>query len=87
MTSHLASVVRCLLDCLADPCVFDGHLVSDSLLHGAVILRTVPPATLDEIYSALRLCESERWVTSVRGKLGALRWAITDAGIAARREM
>ena len=87
MNSHGQQIVRALLDVLNDPRGVDGGLISEGLLHGAVMHRTRPPATLAEFEDALNLCEREQWITSQRGKLGALRWAITDAGIVARRDM
>ena len=87
MNSHSQQIIRALLDVLNDPHGVDGGLLAEALLHGAVMQRTRPPATLDEFENALRFCEREQWITSQRSKIGALRWAITDAGIVARRDM
>ena len=86
MNSHQQQTVRAILDVLAEPEGVNGGLMAEALLHGAVHLKTNPPATLAEFESALQFCERQKWVTSQRGKLGSLRWAITDAGQVAKRE-
>lgn len=87
LTAHQQQIARAIMDVLSDPEGASGGLIAESVLHGAVRQVTTPPASLAEFEEALRFCEGQRWVTSQRGKLTALRWAITDEGRVARRDM
>lgn len=87
MNAHQERTIKAVLDALDDPDVFDGGLIDEPQLHGAVMQRTTPPAQIAEFDDALHYCASHKWITSQRGRLNKLRWAITDAGRVARRDM
>ncbi len=87
MTPHAEQTIRTLLDILIDPLGVDGGLESEPLLHGAVRIKAQPPATMDEFEAALAFCSAKKWITSVRGETGRLRWKVTDLGRAARKDL
>lgn len=86
MTAHQEQTLRALLAALIDADAFDGGLIDEPQLHGAVLLRTTPPATLTEFEEALHHAEKLKWIVSQRGKYGRNRWTATDLGRIARRE-
>ena len=87
MNAHQEQVIRALLDTLIDPLGVDGGLMAEPLLHGATAQNTTPPATLNEFEEALKFCETKKWITGQRGATARLRWAVTDTGRVARRDM
>ena len=84
MNALQRQIILALLNALAER---DGGVMAESLLHGAV-LETVP-CTLSDFELALRYAEADprRWILGLRGKLDLMKWAITDSGEAARREL
>ncbi len=57
------------------------------LLYAAVARRVVPRPSVSDFEEALAVAEKEKWVIGITGKLDEKKWAITDAGESARREM
>ena len=65
----------------------EGYSVPEAVLHAEVNLRVIPNARLSEFDQALKLAETKRWILSVRSKLGAVKWSLTDEGMAAYLEL
>lgn len=84
MTDRQLQIIGAILDALG---ALDGGLLAAPLLHAAVQRKTTPPATLSDFEERLLYCEVQRWVTGMDGKFGTRKWAITEAGELARREL
>lgn len=84
MTTRQLKITAALLEELHTQ---DDHQIGETILHAGVNLRVNPTATLDEFNEALRHCDSNRWLISVRSNFKGLLWKLSDAGKAARLEM
>ena len=79
------TIDEAILDVLSP---LDGGLMTEAILHAAVERKTTPRATLADFEERLRYCETRKWITGRTSPFGGARkWAITDAGEIARREM
>jgi len=77
-------IITTLLRCLDR---LEGGPALETILHAAVNLNLKPAALLSEFESALRACESRRWIAGLRTKLGNVKWSLTDAGKAVLLEL
>ena len=84
MLDRQKNIIRALLQSLHE---VDGGPVAETILHAAVNVKVQPAAMLSEFEEALCFCETSRWLTGIRGKLGTDKWSLTDAGEVARREI
>ncbi len=84
MTAKQLNLIAAILDALSQ---LDGGLLAEPLLHAAVQRKTTPAATLSDFEHGLRYCEAAKYVAGMDGKFGQRKWAITDAGELARREL
>jgi hypothetical protein len=84
LNAHAQQTVRAILAVLGE---LEGGLMAESLLHGEVALRTVPPVTLSDFEQRLKYCESQKWIAGMDGRLGTRKWFITQQGEAARRDL
>lgn len=83
MTDHSRQIIRATLQVLHD--VGLPHV--QWLLYGAVASLVAPRPTLGDFESALGEAERQLWVIGITSKLGERKWAITDAGEIALREL
>lgn len=84
MNAHGQQIVRAILEVLGE---LEGGLMAEALLHGEVSLRTTPPATLSDFEQRLKYCQAQKWVQGLDGRLGTRKWAITELGESARRDL
>jgi hypothetical protein len=84
MTQHQRQIIRAVLQVLAD---LSGGLFVEWQLFGAIAGRVNPMATMSDFEAALKEAEQLKWILGITGKLGERKWAITDLGEAARREL
>lgn len=84
MKERKLQIIRGILDALG---TLDGGLMAEANLHAAVQAKTTPAATLSDFEERLLYCEAQRWVTGIDGRFGTRKWAITEEGELARREL
>ena len=84
MNAHKRQLVKAILDTLSE---LDGGLMTEALLHGNVEASTIPPATLSDFEERLAHCQAQKWIVGIDDRFGRRKWAITDAGELARREL
>lgn len=84
MNARQLAITAAILDALSQ---LDGGLLAEPLLHAAVQRKTTPAATLSDFEDRLRSCEAAKYVAGMDSKFGQRKWAITDAGELARREL
>lgn len=83
MTEHRRSMIREALEVLHEV----GRLHAEFLLYAAVARKVIPRPSVSDFEEALAEAEKLKWVIGVTAKLDEKKWAITDEGEAARREI
>ena len=83
MTEHRRTMIREALAVLHDV----GRLHAEFMLYAAVARKVTSRPSVSDFEQALAEAEQNNWVIGITGKLEEKKWAITDDGEAARREM
>ncbi|HWY75900.1 MAG TPA: hypothetical protein VN281_09805 [Verrucomicrobiae bacterium] len=83
MNNRQKQIIKTLLEALSDR---EG-LCSETVIHGMIVIKLGERVTLNEFEEALRFCDSQRWLTSLRSELNTLLWKINSNGRAALSEL
>jgi hypothetical protein len=85
MTSREILITTALLDALDK---LDGTPAPETILHAAILEKTLPPPTLAEFKIALRHCDVRGWLIGLPSRItDQTKWTLSDKGRAAFAEL